>query len=173
MFSEFEINRAYKWQKYMDEKNQGKKTHDLSRTKNVTGFLGHLAVEKQFVDLGVWVESTREVKFAGGDTYDLKYENDFLDVKTHKRDFDDKWFFNEKMLVFDTHEHKQETHFVFVRVTPDFERAYIFGVMAYDDFINTSQPGVMPPRGRVTTPTNYHWVYSRDLRPITKYIMRI
>lgn len=170
-FGRSDVDAAFEWAEYMDRKNQGSRTVDLSKTKNVTGYLGHLAVEVYIRDMGFYCESTRTEKYRRGDQYDIKYDDDLLDVKAHRGELT-QWFFNEKMLIFDHHMRKAETHYAFVMVHPEWYEAYIFGVINASDFWDKAQCGALPPRGNVGRETPYHFVLSRELRPIRNYVTR-
>ncbi|MFA5768338.1 MAG: hypothetical protein WC871_02220 [Bacteroidales bacterium] len=172
-FGAMDVERAHEWARYMDRKNEGRRTVDLSATKNVTGYLGHLAAERCFDRFGFDVRTTREEKYIGGDRFDLHYDHDYIDVKSHTREFSDQWYFNEKMLVFDHHERKDENYFCFVRVDPTFAEAYVYGFIHARRFWEIARAGEIPPRGRVDHPTPYHFVLSRELLPARNYILRL
>ena len=171
-FEPWEVEEAKAWAKFMDQKNQGEKTINLISTKNITGYLCHLAVEKVFDQCGVEFNTTRINKFEHGDSYDLIFENDRIDVKGQKRTFDDKWFFNQKMWVADWHIRKQETHYCFVWHNHDYSIARIFGIIGADEFEERSKPGqfVLKETGKVI---KYKYVLSKDLRPLRDYIFRV
>lgn len=170
-FDTSEITAAYEWQRFMDAKNQGKKTKNLSNTKNVTGYLCHLAVEKLFERAELSFYTTRTQKYQGGDPYDIQYENDYIDVKGRKKPFSNEYFFHERMTVWDWHEEKSETYFAFAQVEPDFQTAYVYGIISNEAFKTIAQPKSFVDKNGVTR--DYHYVWSRDLTPMRQYIFRV
>jgi hypothetical protein len=171
-FDQNDLDQAKKWAEFMDTKNQGRQTINLAASKNITGYLGHTAVENVFDQYGFAYQSTKTEVYQGGDHYDIAYEHDRIDVKANRYRFDDKYFFNEKMFVFNTHHRKDENYFCFVRVDPDFRCAWIYGLMHAKRFYDTGRQGQTPPRGEYGKPMDYTWVLSRELIPIGQYICR-
>lgn len=166
-FTEQEIMEAHEWARYMDAKNDGMKTKDMSPTKNVTGYLGHLALEKYLDAHGFAYETTRTDKMNGGDKYNVAFGDDFIDVKSHRHKPNPTWMHRDRVVVFDHHQHKMETHFCFVIVTPDFTQAYIYGIINVDRFAEISRADELHISEK-TYP--YHWVTVSELKPIRKYI---
>lgn len=172
-FDAQDIAAAEKWADFMDKKNQGRKTVDLSATKNLTGYLGHLAAERVFDNLGFAYQTTRDVPYTGGDQFDITYELDHIDVKSFRRRHSDKWFFNEKMVVMDHHQRKAENYFCFCLVDPDFVCAHVYGFIHAKRFWEMAQPHTIAPRGRVAITTHAHQVPARYLLSPRAYILRL
>lgn len=160
-----DYHEAEEWAKYLDIKNDGAKTVKIADDKNITGCLGHIAVERLFEQTGLTFHSTRTKKFKGGDQTDIIYGENYIDVKTHKRMFSEKYFFNEDMWVFDHQPVKITTHYVFARVSPEWDTAYIYGITDVENFKQKSVPGVY--KGH-----EYHSIKSRYLTPLDKWLLR-
>lgn len=164
-FTVREIQEAREWQEYMDAKNQGAKTINLSKNKNMAGYLGHLAVEKALFYNGFTDFSTsRRMKFDKGDAYDIYYDGDFLDVKAINHNTAGENLDAMESWVWDWHEHKQETHFVFTRIDKDWKTGYIVGVMKQEEF------WVVSEESKYIAP--HHFVRLPQLQKFTNYIMR-
>jgi hypothetical protein len=170
-FTEGQVSEAYQWAEYSDIKNDGQNTVNLSNTKNVTGFLGHLAVEQYIADLGLEHVSTLREKYHGGDPFDIQYEDDFLEIKSHRKTYSPEYFYNQTMLVFDHHQVKQESHYVFTYVEPDWTGAHIYGIIEADDFWDQSEAAILNSRSGQEIP--YHFVKSRHLRPFRDYLLHL
>lgn len=147
---------------------QSDKTRLAISNHGVYGELGHMAVEAALENLEVPFESTRTIRYNGGDPYDIKYEYDTIDVKaTHG--VIDKWFYNKEFLVFqaqlDDEKIELVSHFCFVVVNPDLTEAYIFGIIDVPDFLKNSYPVQLkwPNKG----------IRARYLKPFRKYIYRV
>lgn len=166
-------HEADAWQVYMDAKNQGKKTVNFSKNKNISGFLGHLAVERAIERLNLPYTSSRLVKFKHGDTYDILFEDYSIEVKGLFGDLSEQYFFNEKLFVFDHHQRKNETHYCWVVIDRDRSAGHIYGTMEADWFWESAQPGVIPASEKVPVPLAYHYIISRDLRPLNKLLLHV
>jgi len=147
---------------------QSDKTRLAISNHGVYGELGHMAVEVALENLEVPFESTRTIRYHGGDPYDIKYENDTIDVKaTHG--IIDKWFYNKEFLVFqaqlDDPKIELVSHFCFVLVNPDLTEAYIFGIIDVPDFLKNSYPVQLKWPNQA--------IKSRFLKPFRKYIYRV
>jgi hypothetical protein len=164
---------ADQWQQYMDAKNQGSKTVNFSKNKNKSGFLGHLAVERAIERLNLPYTSSRTQKFLHGDPYDIAFEDDFIEVKSLVGDFSEQYFFNKKLFVFDHHQRKGETHYCWVEVDRDFIGAHIYGVMTAEWFYQIAQPGVAQANRLTNRALPYHYIISRELRPLNKYLLHV
>lgn len=172
-FSWQDVQEAENWQAYMDSKNQGRKTVNFSSNKNISGFLGHLAVERAIERLNLPYTSSRLVKFKHGDTYDILFEDYSIEVKGLFGDLSEQYFFNEKLFVFDHHQRKNETHYCWVVIDRDRGAGHIYGTMEADWFWESSQPGVIPASAKVRKALPYHYIISRDLRPLNKLLLHV
>jgi hypothetical protein len=147
---------------------QSDKTRLAITNHGVYGELGHMAVEQAFEELGLYYESTRTIRYNGGDPYDVKYENDTIDVKaTHG--VIDNWYYNKEFLVFqaqlDDPKIELVTHFCFVVVNPDLTEAYIFGIIDVNDFLHNSYP--------VKLKWDNQGIRANKLRPFRNYAFRV
>ena len=169
-FSDDDIFDAFEWQKFMDAKNQGKKTKNLNPNKNAIGFLGHLAFEFVLTEAWVPYQSTRTIKYPQGDQYDVIYDGDLIDVKSFPNELSEQWCHNQSCLVNTANTDKYDRtggniHFVFIGVSHNFHEGYIYGEIPYYKFmelavpINFGDPGYM--------------VKSHALKSIHRYIYRV
>lgn len=167
-----DIHKAEQWQRFMDQKNEGSKTINADPNKNKTGNLGHRALEKLLDNHSLTYHSTLYDKFERGDDYDVQVAGNCIDVKTWRRQWDERWFYNLRAAVFSHHSHKLENYFVFVSLDDDYMRAHILGAMScaefYDRAIHTSHK-ITDRDGK---PLEYDYVLSRQLTPILKFIYR-
>lgn len=162
------IRTAEAEQVWLDEHKQGAKTRNAYNDKDIVGSLAHQAVEVSFANYNVPFTSTRLERYDRGDTCDIVYEDDTLDVKgTHGKI--DQWFYNKGFLVFqaqlDDPKTEAITHFVFVLVDRDAYKAHIFGVIRRTEFLDKSTP--------VTLKYENRRILARQLTPFSKYVYRI
>ena len=146
---------------------QSEKTRLAIDNHGVYGELGHMAVEEALDRMRLLYESTRKIRYNGGDPYDIKYENDTIDVKaTHG--VIDQWFYNKEFLVFqaqlDDPKSELVSHFVFVVVNPDLTEAYIFGIIDKYDFLEKCYP--------VKLKWENQGIRANKLKPLRRYIYR-
>ena len=166
------IAEAQAEQKWLDENKEGAKTRDAYHNKTLIGSLGHQAVEHTFENMDFAYTSTRKIKYKQGDTYDIQYENDYIDVKATHGKLDEKWFFNKEFLVFQAQLDDPKidliTHFVFVLVDMDEREAYIFGAIHRSDFMSNSN--------EVKANNYLKWdnraIKAKQLKPFISYICR-
>jgi hypothetical protein len=148
-------------------KNAGQKTIRLTENYDVIGSLGHQAVEIAASDCGVPFNSFRKQKLSGGDKVDAQYENDLIDVKSHGGTFNESYFHNQSFLVMSHQLEKLEkdiTHLCFVLVDLEDNKAYIYGVISFQDFLDEATP-------KKLRYDNLE-IKGYQLRPFRKYIFR-
>jgi hypothetical protein len=165
----FMVEEAREWQKFLDSKNQGYKTVDVDKDKNIKGYLGHWIVEAKFNQLRLPIISTRKIKYTRGDLIDIEYEGQKIDVKTIGRTLDENYFFNIDCGIFQHQINEPKfdliDYFVFTMVSPDFENGWILGVIHRQDFLEKSFETNLKYKGRA--------VKSNKLRPFMNYIYRV
>lgn len=110
--------------------------------RNYIGGLGEQAVDIAFQTLKLCYKPTwKEFYCRGGDKYDGMYEEDKIDVKTTKRPFNERYFYNEKFYIRDkVLEKNTMSHFLFAVVDPDYTRAFIYGIIGFSQFMKESTP---------------------------------
>jgi hypothetical protein len=154
---------------WLNSSKAGEKTIQLYDDHNIIGSLGHQAVEIIFDRSKLPYMSYREEKYQNtGDTIDIKYENDLIDVKSHKGKFDEKWFYNQSFLVM-THQmeklEKEISHLCFVLVDMDDLNCYLYGVISFKDFKEKATEKKLKYD---------NWeIKAKDLRPFNDYIFRV
>lgn len=150
----------------------GQKTRNAAEDRDIIGSLAHQAVEKKLSELGLYYESTRKIKYETGDSFDIRYENDFLDVKGSKGIFNEKYFYNREFCIFqeqlDDPKIEKITHFCFVEISPFFDTAYIYGVISRGDF---QEQAIIKPQTEI-----WKWasqgIRAYQLRPFFNYVFR-
>src|SRR5512139_597360 len=83
---------GYKTREVMD------KTGKVVR-RDLIGSLAHQAVEMMFDQYNVPYKSTRTERYGGGDTTDIEYDGDSIDVKGTMRVMDKGWDYTNGFLV--------------------------------------------------------------------------
>jgi len=163
---DFMVDKAREWQNFLDRKNQGYRTVNADKDKNIKGYLGHWIVEAKFDQLHLPIISTREVKYTRGDLVDIEYEGQKIDVKTIGRALSEDYFFNEDCGVF---QHQIEEpkfgmidYLAFTMVSSDFKDGWILGVIGRQEFLEESFETNLKYKGRA--------VKSRKLRPFLEYV---
>jgi hypothetical protein len=151
----------------------GGKTRPVTQNRDIIGSLAHQIVEVKFNDFGLAHTSSR-ISYEGnkfldhGDTFDIQYENDFIDVKGHAGTPNTQYFYNEQFLVFqkqiDTPKFNDLTHLCFCKVAPDYSRGWIYGVISVSQFLDLAVP--------VTLQYQNQGIKSRQLTPFMDYVFR-
>ena len=166
---DFMIDKAREWQEFLDSKNQGYKTVDADKNKNIKGYLGHWIVESKFSHLQLPIISTREIKYTRGDLVDIEYEGQKIDVKAIGRELNETYFFNDDCGVFqhqiDEPKFDLIDYLVFTMISPDFKRGWILGAIHRQDFLEMSFETNLKYKGRA--------VKTRQLKPFLNYVYRI
>jgi hypothetical protein len=144
------------------------RTINLKDNRDIIGSLAHQAVEQAFENTEMYFESTRKLKYLHGDEYDIKYENDTIDIKGTAGTLD-KWFYNKSFLVITKQLEKEKiekiSHFCFVVVEPDYTQAYIFGLMERHNFVNKST--------NVSLKFENKMIRARELKPFRDYVYHV
>lgn len=159
------IEEARKDSEWLNTK-VGKSTRYVYEDYNIIGSLAHQIVEKKFDEMELGYESTRKIKYRGGDKYDIKYENDKLDIKgTHGKL--DQYYYNKTFLIFEKQledEDKLPDYFVFCLISPDMDEGWIFGVINAHDFLSKAET--------VTLKYTNKAIKARELKGFTNYVYR-
>jgi len=146
----------------------GQKTRAATENRDIIGSLAHNAVENKLRSLGVTFESYRTKIGVTGDGGDILYDGDLIDVKGTHGKLDEKYFYNKSFLVFDKELPRIESigisHFVFVQVDIEEQKAYIYGAIRFDDFMENSVP--------VTLQWENHGIKAYQLKPFINYVYR-
>jgi hypothetical protein len=136
----------------------GSKNHDY------VGSIAHQAVERLFERYGMIYESSRGGKTS--DEWDILYDGDKIDVKGTRGELSDKWFFNESFLIFqhqvDRGIIQKKDYLVFVKVGE--EKAYIFGIIATDDFLQKAVDRKLKYDNKE--------IKAHQLKPFDRYVFR-
>jgi hypothetical protein len=167
--------------------NHGKRTRALSKDRDFVGSLAHQAADAAFEQYGMEFTSLRTDRKPYGerDACDILYDQDTIDVKGHKG-LVDSFFYNIDCLVLDAqlfeapdpnrpnHRIWPEliSHILFVNVSPDYERAWILGVISQFDFLKYAGQRTLTQRDTGES-WPAHFVKSRALVPLRKYIFRV
>lgn len=155
-------------QEWLDINKQGAKTRDAYNDKNIVGSLAHQIVEIALENLRVPYKSFRTQQFKRGDTTDIIYENDYIDVKGTHGSLNEQYFFNQGFLVFKDQLTDSKidniTHFLFVLIEADYRRGHIFGIIGKEDFLKEATP--------VTLKYENMQIRAFKLRPLRSYIFR-
>jgi hypothetical protein len=154
---------------WLETSKTGNKTIKLTDDYNIVGSLGHQAVEKKLESSGLDFKSFRKEKYIDrGDYLDIQFNEDLLDVKSHKGTLDEKWFYNQSFLVM-THQieklKKEVSHLCFVLVDLDNNYCYLYGVISVADFIDKALPKKLKY-------DNFE-IKAKDLRPFDSYIFKV
>lgn len=172
-FTEHELEIARREQEWLDGHKDGAKTRNTIPDKNIIGSLAHQAVEIAFGEIGFDFESTREKRYERGDSCDIIYDQDLIDVKGSKGALDEKWYFNRNMLVFqaqlDDPKFEAISHLIFVLVDLAAMEAHIYGVISRLEFLEKCRPQLASPGG---LKYDAQAVKARELTPIKNYIYR-
>lgn len=153
----------------------GKKSHPTINKygnqvrRDYIGSLAHQAVEHAFYNLNLPYYSTRKEMYQGGDSLDIQYEEDKIDVKGTEKEFNEKYFYNEQFLVFqhqlDNPKIELLTHFIFVTIDPDYQTARIYGAITLNDFLKESK--------EVNLMYKNKGIKAYQLTPFRKYVYRV
>jgi hypothetical protein len=103
------------------------------------------------------------MKFSKGDEYDIYFAGDYIDVKSVQQNTAGEELDKIESWVWDWHEHKKETHYVFTRIDKDWQYGYIVGVITFEEFWIVSQEN-----DRISP---HHFVLLPQLQPFTNYMM--
>lgn len=140
----------------------------IKSNHNLVGSLAHQIVEKAFEYYRLPFTSTRKEQLLGGDKYDIKYDNDLLDVKGHEGTINEKYFYNQQFLIFqhqiDNSKFQDTTHIVFCLIEHGYECGYIFGVIETFDFLEKCYPVKLTYENQA--------IKSRQLRGFRAYCFR-
>lgn len=160
-------------QEWLDKNKQGEKTRNVISDKNIIGSLAHQAVELAFQTSGYDFESTRKIKYKQGDTCDISYLGDSLDVKGTRGKLNEKWFYNRGFLVFqaqvDDPKFEEITHLLFAEVDLDGMQVNIYGVIERQEFLRKSR---LIKAGESRLQYNNWEIKARQLTPLKKYIYK-
>lgn len=168
-FDEYCLNEAKKDATFF-RGQIGRKTRNATEERDIIGSLAHQAVEIAFERNNLYYESYRNKKrpLGEGDTTDILYEQDSIDVKGTRGE-PGKWFYNKSFLVFqkqlDDPKIENITHFCFVLVKEDYSEGWIFGVISLSDFKKLSKP--------VTLMYENQEIRAFQLVPFNKYAFRV
>lgn len=147
----------------------GQTTRAAKADRDVIGSLAHQIVEQKFIDYNLPFVSTRQEQYKRGDTLDIVYEQDKIDVKGTEGEPDPKYFYNEQFLVFrkqvDDPKFKLLTHLIFCKISPSRAEGWIYGVISVPDFIENSYD--------VKLQWDNKAVRSFQLKPFLPYVYRI
>lgn len=152
-------------------KNRTDNTRALREDRDIIGSLGHQAVEVAFDQLGVPYYSSRTERYKhGGDSMDIEYEGDRIDVKaTTERGGIEKYFYNVPFLVIqdqlDDPKTELITHFIFVTVEPTYHYAHVYGIIRQSSFLRLSVPRTLKYENRE--------IKSNQLTPLRKYVFKV
>ena len=137
--------------------------------RDLIGSLAHQAVEIYLDSLRVPYKSFRTVRYKSGDSTDIKYDGDSIDVKGNTRSLKNNYDYIKDFLVFqnqlDDPKMDDISHFCFVTVDPDLDRASIFGIISVGNFLRKSHKVVLQYVNRGISPM--------QLMCIRNYIFRI
>lgn len=162
------VQEAREDQEWLNTSKGGEETTTKSN-HNIIGSLAHQIVEIKLREYKVPFITTRREKYCKGDDFDIKYENDLLDIKGHEGFLNEKYFYNQELLVFqrqiDDPKFKKITYLVFCLIDPGYEVGYILGVIHTADFEDKSYP--------VKLRFDNQAIKSRDLKPFSDYVWRI
>lgn len=153
------LSRKVKW---------GYSTRPVIKERDIIGSLAHQGVENILKIWGVSYESYREVEYKGGDFADLRYEEDYLDVKGTRKDLNERYFYNENFLVFSDQLKKEVeliNRFVFVGLERDFSKGYIYGVIDPQIFVKLATD--------VKLQYDNKCIKAHQLTPFRNYIFKI
>ena len=132
------IRKAERERDWLDTKT-GNKTKLLTERHNIVGSLGHQAVEEALDEFGYDFKTCRTKKYQHGDTVDIIYENDHIDIKATASKYNPKFYYNQEFLVLcdqiEDEKYKTITHLLFVSISQDYSIARIFGVISKSDLL--------------------------------------
>lgn len=153
--------------KFYDENKQGEQTVNLRADHDIVGSLAHQAVEQVFDFSPYTYQSSRQIKFKGGDKCDMIYGERIIDVKHAYGRFNPQYFYNHNCGItkkeWDSRLVSGEIDtFIFVNVDLEAGRCYVLGVITKDDFDNLKEPFNKGVDG--------YQVKSRQLTSIHKFI---
>lgn len=173
---QFILLEAEKNAQFMQSKRQSPKYRLLTKEHNKIGFVGHWAVEQVLDRWRIPYETTREEKYSGGDLYDLKIDESRIDVKTSMLGwYNPKYYYNKDFYVLkaqmDDEKSEYVDYYIFVHLERDWSYARIFGVASKQQILDC------PIIGPCETPMrlvyeNYR-IFSRELKPLAKYIFHV
>lgn len=167
------IAEAYQDAEQRDTK-VGEKTQLFSDDRDVVGSLGEQVVEQVLDMWGLPYKSTRKIFYTGGDGMDIEYDGEKIDVKTHRSDFNKKYFYCEDCMVFKHHLDKMMMvdYLLFVglqREYKDHRLAVIYGVIRPEDFMEKAIEFRNEHNGKVIEGMK---IKSRYLIPFRNYAFR-
>lgn len=152
----------------------GATTRAAKNDRDIIGSLAHQIVESKFDDLGLPYKSTRKEQYKRGDTLDIMYENDKIDVKGTEGEPNEKYFYNEQFYVFarqvDDPKFMQLSHLIFCKIAHDRSQGWIYGVMSVPDFIDGC---VFVPAGTHGLRWDNQEVRAHQLKPFLSYVFRV
>lgn len=168
MMAEAEREEAERSEKHGNSTRWTQRNNGDIVRQDLVGSLAHQAVEIAFNNLGLGYESTRKIRYKKGDTYDVVYEEDYIDVKGTAKRFNENYFYNESFLIYqkqlDDPKIEQITHFCFVLIDFQESKAHIYGVITLRDFMKESQPKQLQYMNRE--------IKAYKLKPFRKYAFR-
>jgi len=161
----------------LDKENQGKKTMDGGKNKNIKGTIAQWAVHKYLEDNGWYHEYSKPyTKEQHGDKYDILFAGEEVwDVKC--RDWwNEEYFYNHRILMgeheFDSFCEKPCDYYIFTTLEKDLSKAYILGGLVGYDLWDKLQELKESEKTHMKYPTKGK-TYSRYLTPIRDLILRV
>lgn len=153
---------------WLREHKIGATTRAAKDSRDIIGSLAHQIVESKFDELGLVYRSTRKEQYSRGDTLDIEYEGDKIDVKGTEGEVNEQYFYNEQFLVFtrqiDDQKFNVLTHLIFCKIARDRSQGWIYGVIDVPKFLRESYP--------VKLTWDNQAVRARQLRPFLSYVWR-
>lgn len=68
---------------------------------------------------------------------------------------------------------KNETHYTFTRILPDFSKGYVYGIISVVDYYSKRQTATLPVNDYRKTPVSHTYILSRDTTPIVKWALGV